>query len=208
MNDRKKLKFFFILFFTVLNYKIEPIDKPNKPLNEEEPIAATGALSFIVIRENSSRGHFVPPKSPMSPTRVNPRSASSNHFEFLDQSMEQSSSSTPLFMETKITNESVKSNGHFTNSTLSDQTTSTLGIGKVIDEYFVERSFKLKGNLNAKLTLREDCITLFPIEDKKKNHSNEKNILISWDLIGGVDYVEKSSSKFTCSYCLALSSLY
>lgn len=53
--------------FSVTQYRLESADLPGQRLRTDASVGSVGASVFLCLRENSSRGGFVPPKS-SSPT--------------------------------------------------------------------------------------------------------------------------------------------
>ncbi|KAI6218204.1 Stress-activated map kinase-interacting protein 1-like protein [Aphelenchoides fujianensis] len=175
-------------------YQLETLDGPDQPLKLTNTIASVGTLEFLLIRHNSSRGDFVPQMR-----------------ETHDSSLR-----TPLFVQTKQrpadlrhaplmstpSNSSTASPLGKTDSPTTPVSRSNffaLGSGPIVQEYQVERLHRLKAKWAAKLAIREDCLEIVPVifESKRKfvPQSTQKSTVLSWELVGGIEHVERNNGR-------------
>ncbi|KAI6216772.1 Stress-activated map kinase-interacting protein 1-like protein [Aphelenchoides besseyi] len=173
-------------------YHLEALDGPDETLKLSSTIAAMGTLDFLLIRQNSSRGDFVPSRN-----------------DGVDSTLR-----TPLFVQTKqrpsnlrqaplTSTESTASISSTMASKMESPTTPvsrsgfpTLGSGEIILEFQVERLHRIKPRSIAKLVIRDDCLEVFPIFVRKfVGQSTQKATTFSWDLVADIEHHDRHNGR-------------
>lgn len=79
-------------------------------------------------------------------------------------------------------------------------TFGALGSGVLLREFYVERLHRLKPRWAASLAIRDDCLELVPMRVERRLNlltpATQKCVAIAWDLIGGVEYADRSHCEF------------
>ncbi|CAD5209560.1 unnamed protein product [Bursaphelenchus okinawaensis] len=149
------------LDFRDITYRLELAERPNVALNEEMAALSSGGLTFLCIRNKSSRGNFTLDKV-----------ARKKHKRIME-----------IDMESEEGYEASQS------ASLSDPGDSRSGTNArdpvELQRFNIERIQKFKHNLSTKLLIRDDAIVLGGGPSKGYYYDR---IEVNWDHVAGIDY--------------------
>uniref|UniRef100_A0A1I7SKQ6 Uncharacterized protein n=1 Tax=Bursaphelenchus xylophilus TaxID=6326 RepID=A0A1I7SKQ6_BURXY len=146
-----------VSFFSVLNYRIELYEVPDKALNESASVASAGSRTFVIIRQNSGRGAFdIKLTEKNRNSQYSQQSADFNFDFYSDKPLYVETRAQPIFhnaSKSRSQSDEMEPNQASTsNSNSLYGQTASLGQGNVLETFFVERLHRLKPKWTAKLS--------------------------------------------------------